>query len=256
VSDPAITAEARIAESLEKFQANWTRMLDPDTSSTDQAASIQHAILFFTYAVLLSEIASFDPDRADWLAGWIDDQLEDGGAGEVVYAWRQGTKPDVLVGQESALDEARRELATTREELAEIAAEIDDRQVVAPGRVLLLVKQALAEADQDTTKVEGPVMACAYSFTGGNAASEFLLHHEVHHGIDRRSTRETLALQMAEASSEWDEATGDEPTSSDYFDFVAARLIEGWGTATQPTPEERASTALSECSSPSTCGRR
>lgn len=88
VADTA--AAERIAEALEQYQKNFTRMLAPDTTKTDCDASIQYCIYFFAYAALLARLREHDEFDADLFATWLEETAEDGGGcGELVYEWRQ-----------------------------------------------------------------------------------------------------------------------------------------------------------------------
>ncbi|MCU1687832.1 MAG: hypothetical protein JWQ81_8571 [Amycolatopsis sp.] len=90
---PAVTdqtAAERIAEALEQYQTNFTRMLAPETSRTDRDASIQYCIYFFAYAALLARLREHDEFDADLFATWLEETAEDGGGcGELVHEWRQ-----------------------------------------------------------------------------------------------------------------------------------------------------------------------
>ncbi|WP_162834260.1 hypothetical protein [Amycolatopsis circi] len=103
-AQPGGTAQAVIADSLERFQRNWDRMHDLSSSKEEQHQSSMNLIHFFTLVTLLETIRRQDPCRADELTRWFDEMFEDGGAGEMVWQWRQ----EVAEGKEITLPASER----------------------------------------------------------------------------------------------------------------------------------------------------
>jgi hypothetical protein len=110
-AEPGQRASDAIIDSLERFQRNWERLLNPAAKVEDWHASTINSTYFFTFVTLLEETRRRDPARADQLTHWLDEQIDDGSAlGEWVHRWRT----ELAAGHEITLPETPRQNETGR----------------------------------------------------------------------------------------------------------------------------------------------
>jgi hypothetical protein len=83
------TARERIADAIQRCQANWDRMLDIKASREEHDRSIANVIHFYSYIVLLETLRQRDEPFADVFAQWLEDSQGDGGAGEWLWEWQR-----------------------------------------------------------------------------------------------------------------------------------------------------------------------
>ena len=92
------TAQAHIADTLDRAQRCWERIVDHRLLDSQRREATNLFLYHVTTAVLLENIRRLDPALADRLTGWMlrdEGIFEDGYAGELLYEWRQ----QLAVGQ-------------------------------------------------------------------------------------------------------------------------------------------------------------